>query len=259
MNLGRVSRHYRHRRGANFAPNLCLRCFHFGHRRGPQCRNDPLVACGKCYRAYIFTTDCSCDNSPRQEMTLRMVSGANHPRPVIDVTIGIKTYEAFINMSVERTTISPEVVAHINKCNELINVPRVANAETIEFSVRRRYRQAVLQLKVCDLQTEPVILGMDYFMAIGFDLTIDRVTINQRSPVLTCPKTIDFIYNQPEGRDLRTWLQQNDRPLYTEYTKYEQPALQEEPRIVIENDQVQGEDRDADILELHADNELLSD
>lgn len=259
MNGGRIARHYRHRQGGQVARNICLRCFQFGHRKGPHCRNDPLVTCGKCYRAYIFTTDCSCERSTKEDMTLRLVAGTIHPRPVIDVTVGIKTFEAFINMSIERTTINLDVLRHINECNRMINVPNVANQELVEYPIRRRYRQAILQLQIHEHQNDPIILGMDYFMIMGFDLTTDRVTINQRSPVLACSKTVDFLYNRPEGSNLRTWLEENNRPMYQEYQKEEQPQIQEEQRVFIENEQID-EERDADILELHAaEEDLLSD
>ncbi|KAL5276764.1 hypothetical protein ACFFRR_002157 [Megaselia abdita] len=189
-----------------------------------------------------------------------MVAGIAHPRPVIDVTVGIRTYEAFINMSIERSRINLEVLHHIQDCNRMINVSNddFIDNEPIEFPVRRRHRQAVLKLEIHITQIESIILGMDYFMVMGFNFIMDRVSINQRSPVLTCPKTIDFIYNHPEGKDLREWLQENDRPVYREYKKDEQTGLQEEPRVFINNDSSDTEPEDADILQLNAEESDLN-
>lgn len=254
MNRGRIARHYRQRRGVDIAQNLCLRCFQFGHRRGPHCRNDPLVTCGRCYRVYIFTKDCSCSQPRQEEMTLRLVSGTHYPRPVIDVTIGIRTYEAFINMSIENTKISLDVFQHINECRALMNQPRFTLNTSFEFPVRRRNQQASLRLDVQEQQADSVILGMDFFMRTGFTFVADRVSINERSPVIRCPKTVDFLYNLPQGSDLQSWLQENNRPIYDPYLRGEQPQLLEEPRVVIENPADDPpEDRDEDILDLHAD------
>lgn len=188
-------------------------------------------------------------------MTLRMVSGSEYPRPVIDVTIGIKSYEAFINMSIEKTRISVEVYNHINECKALMNEPRFPNHVPVEFPIRRRNRQATLKLDVHEQQTDPVILGMDFFMRIGFTLIADRVSINERSPVMRCPRTIDFLYNQPQGIDLQSWLEENNRPMYCQYQKGEPPELAEEQRVSIDNDAISNdpplENEEADMLQLH--------
>lgn len=252
MNQGRISRHYRNRRGMDVARNLCLRCFKFGHRRGPQCKNDPLVTCGKCYRVYMFTKDCAHEKSTQEEMTLRLVSGNQFPRPIIDVTIGIKSYEALINMTIEKTRISLDVLEHINECQALINEPQFNfHTDIVEFTIRRRNSHTLLQLDVLEHQTDSVILGMDFFIRNGFNLTVDRVSINERSPVMKCPKSIDFLYNQPQGQELHSWLQENNRPTYNEYKKGEHPELIEEPRVVIENNLEIIPANNDDILQIH--------
>lgn len=102
MNRERVQRHYRnYRRGPNFVARMkfCLRCLQFGHYRH-SCRNDPIVTCGKCFRAYFFGDECVCNHRNRQEeMSLRMVQDQKHPRPCIDVRIGRQIFEAFFNQS----------------------------------------------------------------------------------------------------------------------------------------------------------------
>lgn len=260
MNSGRIHRHYRSRRGVEISREICLRCFQFGHRRH-SCRNEPIVTCGKCYRVYIFTQDCLCTHHSKKEMTLRMVAGSTYPRPVIDVTIGIKTYEAFINMSMEITTISFDVFEHINECKAIMNEAPFILPTPVNFPVRRHNKQATLALNVQELQITPVILGMDFFMNIGFTLTADRVSINERSPVMSCPKTIDFLYNQPHGEDLHAWLTENHRPTFSQYTKGEQPELTEEQRVYINNNNINNDNNnniqdptdksDPDVLQLH--------
>lgn len=195
-------------------------------------------------------------------MTLRMVSGNEYPRPVIDVTIGIKSYEAFINMSIENTRISSSVFHHINECKTLMNEERFTLDVPFEFPIRRRNRQAILRLDVQEQQTDPVILGMDFFMNIGFTLIADRVSVNERSPVIRCPKTIDFLYNQPHGTNLQSWLEENNRPMFHPYQKGSQPELAEEQRICFDNqptvnDPLQ-ENLEADILQLHPSNDDLN-
>lgn len=191
-----------------------------------------------------------------------MVSGSHYPRPVIDVTIGIKSYEAFINMSIERTRISLEVFRHINECKALINEPTFTPHAPVEFPIRRRNRQATLMLDFQEQQIDPVILGMDFFMRIGFTLIADRVSINERSPVMRCPRTIDFLYNQPQGTGLQSWLEENNRPMYRQYQKGEQAELAEEQRVYIDNDPIANdppqENEEADILELHPSNDDLN-
>lgn len=258
MNAGRFSRHHYQRRGVQLSTDICLRCFQFGHRRH-QCRNDPLVTCGKCYRTYMFTKDCLCQQPGKADLTLRMVSGQKYQKPVIDVTIGIKTYAACMNMSIENSRISLEVFQHINECKRLMNETEFVLPGVVQFPIRRRQRQATLDLEVNEEQTDAVILGMDFFVETGFTLTIDRVCVNERSPVLSCPKTIDFLYNQPQGKNLRSWLEKNDRPLYSEYKKGDSPELVEEQRVYLNNNlEEQHEDQISDILELHADDDDLN-
>lgn len=251
MNTGRISRHYRRRRGVDIAKNICLRCFQFGHRKGPHCKNDPLVTCGICYRSYIFTTDCNHSNS--EVLTLRLVEGEKYAKPVIDIVIGTNIYEAYINLSIENTRINLDVLDHINECKELLQLPKVTLPGLISFTVRRRFRQALLQLEVKIAQTEPVVLGMDFFMETGFELTADRVSINERSPILSSTKTIDYLYNLPQGSHLRGWLNEKNRPMCNGYIKGDQPELQE-PQVQINPQPVDDTDvtEDNDVLELHA-------
>lgn len=189
-------------------------------------------------------------------MTLRMVSGATYPRPVIDVTMGIHTYEAFINMSIENTRISLEVLNQINECKALLNEEPFTINTRVEFPIRRRNHQTNVLLDIQEHQTDPVILGMDFFMNMGFKLVADHVEINERSPVMNCPKSIDYLYNKPQGRDLRTWLQETHQPIHTGYTKEE---TTEENINHNNNTDAQENAYDSDdILELHASDEDLN-
>lgn len=262
MNRGRISRQYRsNRRGAGTMPNrdFCLRCLQFGHHR-QCCRNDPLVSCGSCFRAYFFGTECACKNTHIDRMTLRLIGGQEHPRPCIDVMIGFESYEALINLSTSRTTINVEVLNHINSLRNLTNLP-VANCPgLVEFAIRRRQKQITLTLEICENQLDPVILGMDFLMGTGFSLTMDRVSLNENSPVIENPKTVDFLYNLPQGRSLKNWLQNHNRPMYNKYQKGHLPTLQEEPFVIINNRPDENNEEieaviDEDVLEIHADNE----
>lgn len=264
MNRGRISRHRNNRRGPESIRRMvfCLRCLDFGHYRN-NCRNDPIVSCGTCFRAYYFGTDCPCAHPDRSEQTLRMVGGQRYPRPCIDVTIGSQSFEAFINQSTSQTTINRNVLNHINVIRQQMNLPAVAYPGMVQFPIRRRHREVRLDLEIRE-QRDDVILGNDFLTLAGFSLTLDRVSINERSPVVETCKTIEFIYNMPQGEHLKSWLDRNHSPLYNKYKKGDQPELQLEPRVVVENDQYianpdAGAISDADVLDIHPEDEDLNE
>lgn len=261
MNPGRIFRNYDHRRGADVARNICLRCFKFGHNR-KNCRNNPIVACGKCYRTYMFTRDCTHSRLNAEPLTLRMVAGSSFPRPVIDVMIGNRSFEAYINMSSEETHINPEVLKHINDERAKRDLPICVFAAEVEYSITRRNREVSLTMKVTENQSESIILGMNFFMKMGFELKLDFVSINEESPVMKCPKTVDFLYNHPQGNELHAWSESNNYPLYSSYEKGEQPNLVEEPRVIIENDHIQPAHQPTenyeDVLQIHPNEDDLN-
>lgn len=264
MNRDRV--HRRYRRGSKKAPNLCLRCFQFGHYRN-NCKNEPIVTCGNCFRAYYFSTECPCNQNDQGGMTLRMVGGEPFPRPCIDVMIGNNTYEALLNQSKSRTTINLEVLNYINFLKEQNNLPTTTSDEITNFNIKRRQKEVMVEIEVNENQTDPIIIGMEFLIRTGFDLTVDKVSVNQFSPVVDNSTTVDFLYNLSQGNRLRSWLEARNRPLYNKYQKGEPALLQEEPRIVINNDQNQQEEHehqhqnhpesDVDVLDLHTDTDDL--
>ncbi|KAL5275403.1 hypothetical protein ACFFRR_001343 [Megaselia abdita] len=103
---------------------------------------------------------------------------------------------------------------------------------------------------------------MEFLMKTNFDFALDKVAINERSPI-RCPNTVDFLYNLPQGEFLKSWMQEKDKPIYHQYTKGENAKLQEEPIVIIENDYQQDHHdkqqiaSDSDILDLHTDTEDL--
>lgn len=267
MNRGKIYRRYRnsqgYRRGAESVTKtvFCLRCLQFGHYR-TTCRNEPYATCGKCFRAYFFGDACVCENrNNNEEMTLRMVKDQKYQRPCLDITIGFQIFEAFSNQSTSETTINKRVLDHINSVREHMNLPPVTTG-FIEFPVKKRNKQVMLELQIREDQSDPVILGNDFFTQVGFNFTVDRVTVNERSPVVDNANTIDFLYNLEQGQQLKTWLDKEDRPMYNKYQKGSSPTLKLEPYVILENDQhiPQPEDSavsDADVLDLHADEDDL--
>ncbi|KAL5274873.1 hypothetical protein ACFFRR_001111 [Megaselia abdita] len=272
MNRGRVSRKYRnYRRGASNVVDMCLRCFHFGHHR-ITCRKEPIVTCGNCFRAYYFSTECPCNHNDTDGMTLRLVGGEPFPRPCIDVMIGNNNYEALINQSKSRTTINSEVFNYINFLKEQSNLPAVSSNEIIHFNIKRRQKEVMVEIETDKHQTNPIIIGMEFLTKTGFELRIDKVSVNQCSPVLESPTTINFLYNLEQGKMLRSWLETKKLPMYNKYEKGNQALLQEEARVIIDNEyhnnpQVpehvledpvsQQVDSDADVLDLHTDTDDL--
>lgn len=272
MNSGRgkINRYYRHghRRGPTI-PNrqFCLKCFKYGHQRRI-CSNEPLVACGNCFRAYFFTTECVCDMTramTAHEMTLRLVSDQRYPRPCMDVTIGQKVFPAYFNLATSQTTVNINVFNHINATREQQNLPIFDHQNLIPFPVKRRNRLFILELQVNPNQPELVILGNDFLTKSGFDFKVDCVNINELSPLLENTLSIEFLYNMPQGESLRSWLENNDRPLFNGYQKEQQPSLQDEPVVLITNEEVaadqaeDGEVANEDVLDLHPENEDLND
>lgn len=263
MSRGRICKEYRRNRRGPGIPikiEFCLRCLQFGHHRYG-CRNDPLVSCGSCFRAYFFATECPCHNPQNDQMTLRLIGGQNYPRPCIDIMIGFESYEALINLSKSTTTINLEVLNHINSLRNLTKLPEFTYPGFVEFPIRRRFKQITLQLEIKDDQVDPVILGMDFLMGTGFSLTMDRVSINENSPVIKNSKMVDFLYNLPKGRFLKNWLQKCNRPMYNQYQKGHLPSLQLEPVVCINNYQHEEEElaADKDILDIHTDIEDLNE
>lgn len=267
MNRGRIQRHYR--RGSRKAVDLCLRCFKFGHHRR-SCRNEPIVTCGNCFRAYYFSTECPCNQNDTNGMSLRLVGGESFPRPCIDVMIGNNTYEALINQSKSRTTINQEVLNYINFLQEQNNLPTFNPNEIINFALKRRQKEVLVEMEMVALQTNPIVIGMEFLIKTGFELTIDNVSINQHSPVLESPTTINFLYNLVQGEMLRSWMATRNKPMYNRYRKGNHPLLQEEPRVIIQNNDHQNHpnpehqhqaqhniDSDGDAIELHTDTDDL--
>ncbi|KAL5283675.1 hypothetical protein ACFFRR_006131 [Megaselia abdita] len=210
MNRGRVSRKYRnYRRGASNVVDMCLRYFHFGHHR-ITCRKEPIVTCGKCFRAYYFSTECPCNHNDTDGMTFRLVGGEPFPRPCIDVMIGNNNYEALINQSKSRTTINSEVFNYINFLKEQSNLPAVSSNEIIHFNIKRRQKEVMVEIETDKHQTNPIIIGMEFLTKTGFELRIDKVSVNQCSPVLESPTTINFLYNLEQGKCCGLgWKQKN--------------------------------------------------
>lgn len=255
MHPDKISRHYRnHRRGPRRTTDLCLRCFQLGHRRG-NCTNDAIVGCGNCFRAYYFTTGCVCNQSNMEGMTLRMVGGEMYPRPCIDLLIANRPFEALINQSTSRATINMNVLDHINNVRGQANLPALPAYGIIQHQIQRRNKIATVDLEVKAEQTVAVIAGMEVLMKTGFELRVDNVKVNERSPVLNTPRTVDFLYNLQDCRRLRNWMRENHKPMYNTYTSGEPALLQEEPRVIINNQEE--EHNDADILELHANEDDL--
>lgn len=222
--------------------------------------NEPIVTCGHCFRAYYFSTECPCNQNDQHGMTLRMVGGEPYPRPCIDVMIGNNTYEALINQSKSRTTISLEVFNYINFLKEQNNLPASTPNEVITFNIKRRQKEVLVEIEINENQTDPIVIGMEFLMKTGFDLTVDKVTVNQSSPVIENSTTVNFLYNLEHGDRLRSWLETSNKPLYHSYKKGDQALLQEEPRVIIDNERSnqqipehQHADRDSDILDLDTD------
>lgn len=222
--------------------------------------NEPIVTCGHCFRAYYFSTECPCNQNDQHGMTLRMVGGEPYPRPCIDVMIGNNSYEALINQSKSRTTINLEVFNYINFLKEQNNLPASATNEVITFNIKRRQKEVLVEIEINENQNDPIVIGMEFLIKTGFNLTIDKVTVNQSSPVIENSTTVNFLYNLEHGDRLRSWLETNNKPLYHSYKKGDQALLQEEPRVIIDNErhnqqipEHQPVDRDNDILDLDTD------
>lgn len=261
--------HIRNRRGATVADDLCLRCFEFGHRRGCYCGNEPIVACGKCFRMNYFTMNCPCSRPSDvldDQMSLRLVGGSA-PRPFIDVMIGFTTYPALLNTGLVRTRINSLVLENINFFREQMELPLAVFPGLVRFNVRRRHREVELEMEIRPHQPCPIELGMDFMMAIGFSLNVDRVNLNQHSPRVAGFNTIDYIYNHSQGRQLRRWIRRYRGAMYHPYQRGNQPQLQEVPIINIPNNppQVQPQAQpqpqlqvaeNEDVLELHADENI---
>lgn len=265
MNSGRINRHHNNRRGPDALNRqlFCLRCLKFGHYR-QNCWNKPIATCGRCFRTNYLRKECPCNTNAIHGMNLRMVGDQTFPRPCLDVSIGSRLFEAFINQSTSQTTINPDVLSHINSKREQMNLPKVTCPGVVNFQIKRREIEVTLDLEVRKDQTEAVILGNDFLTGSGFHLTVDGITVNERSIVVDNSRTIDFLYNMPQqGGQLKEWLEANHRPLMSKYTKGENPALQQEPIIIVQNEQYipqpeAGAVIDADVLDIHPEDEDLN-
>lgn len=201
-------------------------------------------------------------------MTLRLVADQKYPRPCIDVTIGYHTYAAFVNQSTDQTTINQDVLNRINSLRIHMDLPPIASPNLVEITIKRRDKQVTLEVETVETQKDPIVLGNDFMMGSGFSLSMDGIAINERSPVIDSPDTIDFIYNLEQGQSLRKWLEENERPMYNQYVFGQEPTLQQEPRVVVaylpseteeEAENETGTVSDADVLQLHAETEDLED
>lgn len=282
MECGRINRHYRSRGGSNqnrskrgginqtrtlLKPKLCVRCFEMGHWRGPNCKSiNPNMACGKCFRMNFFAIDCPhCAKNPtvgvKDGMTLRLC-GQVQPRLFIDVIFGGKTFPALINTSIYRSRINLEALAIINEERRHANLSKIRPSGLINYTIRRRRRELNLSFVIKPNQREMVIVGMDFLFKTGFSLTIDRVTITQRSAVTKSPTTIDFLYNRPQGSQLFNWMEIMNYPMYHPYERDSVPILKEMPEVTISNeyyhseeDEVEDDESEQDIIDINLDDE----
>lgn len=280
MERGRIERHYRSRgdfnqrrvsrdnhKTNNIQSNhnkICLRCFQIGHWRGVHCESrDPKVACGSCFRMNYFSIDCPhCKQKGNVTMTDGMtlrLSDHPQPRPYIDVIFNNKTYPALINTSIFRSRINLDVLNVINEERRQEGLHEIQFFGLVTHTIRRRHREFNLVFAIRPKQRKPIIVGMDFLFKTGFSLTVDRVSINQRSAVTTTPTTIEFLYNRPQGHHLSRWLQHNNSPMYHAYESGSDPILKEEPEITINNEYYESEDSaeetEDDILDIHLDDE----
>lgn len=271
MNHNKVNRYYRKPQSNINQDKLCIRCFCIGHRREDGCgSNEPHIACSQCFRMNIFSQNCVCSNCfktlSQKGMTLRLSDG-KCPRPYIDVIFGGRIIPALINTSSYRSSINLEALELINAERRLAELSEFTYPGTLEYKIRRRNRTLTLLFTINATQPQLLKVGMQFLMRSGFALTIDRVTISQRSAVTTNPYTIDFLYNRPQGYQLRQLLKRRKLPMYTEYVEGLLPELQEKPEITVHNeyynpDAVASEESDGpkiqeDVLSLDADEEDL--
>lgn len=259
MNRERLNRHYKSHNSLNRS-QICLRCFKRGHTRGKACgNNDPYVACGRCFRLNYFTVDCICNEFNTQHnlidgMALRL-SDANTPRMYIDIIIGNTTCPALIDTGSFRGKLNREAVSIVNEDRKIRGLKPLSHLQKFNIPIRRRRKEIILTFDIRSREKQMVTVGMEFLMKVGFSLTIDSVRINQRSPITSSSDSIDFLYNHVQGEQLRNWLEQENKPLYGAYKTNSQPTLEEEPRVIIENEYYT--DDKNDILEIHPDEEDL--
>lgn len=239
MNNNKIHRNYRKRRN-NFPEKLCIRCFSLGHLREDGCgNNEPQIACSKCYRMNLFSQNCVCSNiirtNAQKGMTLRL-SDESCPRPYIDVIFGGKVIPALINTSSYKSSINLEALDLINAERRKAELSEFSYPGTLEYTICRRNRYLKLLFTISNNQPQLLKLGMQFLMKSGFSMTVDRVTISHKSAVTTSPLTIDFLYNRPQGFQLRKYVKKRKMAMYTEYVEGISPGLQGTNEVTITNE-----------------------
>lgn len=190
--------------------SICDICFQ-KHSPRVSCTNSEIIACNSCFRLNVRSSNCTCEhyayNSPQ---ILRLVGSKSSPFWYVDVQIFDQAFPAMINTSIIKCRISLQLSVWIQMTSNGV-VDDDATQILVPIS-REDGRIAEVKCDINKSQTEMIELGQQYLKYFGYTLTLGNDTINsQTSPIAKHSQEVNFIYNLPEGQDLRNYLNKSRR------------------------------------------------
>lgn len=188
--------------------SICDACFH-KHSPRTECTHPQLTACKSCFRVNVRSATCTCDHhmysSPQ---ILRMVGQKSGPFWYVDIQIFDQAFPAMINTSILKCRVNHQLSVWLQ-----ITSNGVVDNEATEIIVPITRKDGRIAEVCCDInkpQLEMMELGQQFLKYAGYVLTLGDDTIDsQQSPLAKDPQEVNYVYNLPEGQELRLHLNNN--------------------------------------------------
>lgn len=207
--------------------SLCIRCFKHGHHH-TKCIAFQVVSCSRCFKLHRLTKRC-CElphmAQHKYTQELRLSNPLNNvPRIYLDVKILGRPFAAVLNTFSRRTIVDLAVKVFISRRdpdsirNHVSPYPEPCIPVPIEFHMVHSIHSAL----VCDMGDDECLIeiGMDFLMDRGITMNLGGITLDTRQSWITSHQDqIEFAYNHPNGKPLRTALQEIDYPMTQDFRR----------------------------------------
>ncbi|KAL5278887.1 hypothetical protein ACFFRR_003491 [Megaselia abdita] len=198
---------------------ICQVCFQVTHNRRFCPTNTKTIACSSCYRMHFFSTNCICSNpiiDPAQ--SLRMC-GTQICRPFMDVYILSACIPALINTSIVQTKIDHKVAEHILSLHG--DIPGMIPKEMdVDFTLGSKSFHLKCNVGLFEEADVHIHLGMDFLSLQHLRIKFGDVKLYGHYRWATDhPDDVQFAYNTPYGKHLRTNLDRVGYPMLPKYSR----------------------------------------
>lgn len=184
----------------------CFHCYKTGHQQTHKCTNKGVIACTSCFRLNTFSNKCNCKDLKRRQapQVLRIVGDNNSHKWYLDLEIHHQIFPAIVNPTIVRSRVNHTFA---DWWQSIMRNSVYHDATTIILKTIRKGMSIRIPCEVIN-QHEHIELGMEFMIAVGYNLTMKNVSIDsQHSPILSSKFEADYVYNMPIlGEDLRHYL-----------------------------------------------------